>query len=178
MAFAALPVRAFLLPATLLLVLLHQAAPGLRMGGGELHGPSGSVPGWLRWGQVGWLCRAGRARFLRGFECSFQLQGALANIECLQPLAGQGQELITTEPLALQTIVINQQMADMAANARSILFGNMSAYHVRDVMAVQMFRFTDSAFTKKGQVGFLAWMRSGGNLIDANKVKAFINAAS
>jgi HK97 family phage major capsid protein len=76
-------------------------------------------------------------------------------------------------------ITINQQMANMAASARSILYGNMSAYHVRDVMAVQMFRFTDSAFTKKGQVGFLAWMRSGGNLIDVGgAVKVFVNAAS
>jgi HK97 family phage major capsid protein len=76
-------------------------------------------------------------------------------------------------------IVINQQMADMGASARSILYGNMSAYHVRDVMAVQMFRFTDSAFTKKGQVGFLGWMRSGGNLIDVGgAVKVFVNAAS
>ena len=40
----------------------------------------------------------------------FQLQGALANVERLQPLAGQGQELIAAEPLALQTIVINYQM--------------------------------------------------------------------
>ena len=40
----------------------------------------------------------------------FQLQGALANIERLQPLAGQGQQLIATEPLALQAIVINYQM--------------------------------------------------------------------
>lgn len=75
-------------------------------------------------------------------------------------------------------IVINQDVADMAASAKSILFGDMSGYYIRDVMAVEMFRFTDSAFTKKGQVGFLAWMRSGGNLIDANKVRVFVNAAS
>lgn len=75
-------------------------------------------------------------------------------------------------------ITINQDMANMAANARSILWGDFSGYYIRDVMAVEMFRFTDSAFTKKGQVGFLAWMRSGGNLIDANKVRVFVNAAS
>ena len=40
----------------------------------------------------------------------FQLQGALANVERLQPLAGQGQQLIATEPHAPQTIVINRQM--------------------------------------------------------------------
>ena len=47
-------------------------------------------------------------------------------------------------------------------------------------MAVEMFRFTDSAFTKKGQVGFLAWMRSGGNLIDVSgsTVKHYANSAT
>lgn len=75
-------------------------------------------------------------------------------------------------------ITINQDVADMAASARSILFGDFSGYYIRDVMALEMFRFTDSAFTRNGQVGFLAWMRTGGNLIDANKVRVFINAAS
>jgi HK97 family phage major capsid protein len=76
-------------------------------------------------------------------------------------------------------IVINQDMANMAASARSILYGDFSYYYVRDVMAVEMFRFTDSAFTKKGQVGFLAWMRTGGNLVDVGgAVKVFVNAAS
>lgn len=76
-------------------------------------------------------------------------------------------------------IQINQDVAAMAANAKSIAFGDFSFYYVRDVMAVEMLRFTDSAFAKKGQVGFLAWMRSGGNLIDVGgSVKLFVNAAS
>lgn len=76
-------------------------------------------------------------------------------------------------------IVVNQSIASMAAGATSILFGDFSAYHIRDVMAVELFRFTDSAYTKKGQVGFLAWMRAGGNLIDVGgAVKSFVNAAS
>ena len=75
-------------------------------------------------------------------------------------------------------IAINQDMANMAAENRSILFGDFSGYYIRDVMALEMFRFTDSAFTRNGQVGFLAWMRTGGNLIDVNKVRVFINAAT
>lgn len=74
---------------------------------------------------------------------------------------------------------INQGVASMAANAKSILFGDFTFYKVRDVMAITMFRFTDSAFASKGQVGFLAWMRSGGNLIDAGgPVKYFQNSAT
>ena len=76
-------------------------------------------------------------------------------------------------------IQINQSMANMAASAKSILFGDFSFYTIRDVMSVELLRFTDSAFAKKGQVGFLAWMRSGGNLVDVGgAVKLFVNAAS
>ena len=75
-------------------------------------------------------------------------------------------------------ITINQDMANMDASARSILWGDFSGYYIRDVMALEMFRFTDSAFTRNGQVGFLAWLRTGGNLVDANKVRVFVNAAS
>lgn len=75
-------------------------------------------------------------------------------------------------------ITINQDVANMAANARSILFGDFSFYKIRDVMDVTMFRFADSNYARLGQVGFLAWMRSGGNLVDTGAVKVFINAAS
>lgn len=75
-------------------------------------------------------------------------------------------------------ITINQDVASMAASAKSILFGDFSYYKIRDVMDVTMFRFTDSAYAKLGQVAFLAWMRSGGNLIDPKAVQLFINAAT
>lgn len=76
-------------------------------------------------------------------------------------------------------IQINQDVAQMAASAKSIAFGDFTYYKIRDVMDIQMFRFNDSAYTKLGQVGFLAWMRSGGNLIDVGgAVKLFVNAAS
>lgn len=75
-------------------------------------------------------------------------------------------------------LVVNQHMANMAASARSILFGDFKGYKVRDAMDVSMFRFTDSAYTKKGQVGFMAWMRCGGNLADVGAIRAFVNAAS
>lgn len=74
---------------------------------------------------------------------------------------------------------INQDVAQMAANAKSVLFGRFADYVIRDVMAFTFYRFTDSAYAKKGQVGFLAFMRSGGNLMDVGgSVKYFRNAAS
>lgn len=75
-------------------------------------------------------------------------------------------------------IYVNNDMAVPAANAKSLLFGDMSYYKIRDAMDVSMFRFTDSAYTKLGQVAFLAWARMGGNLIDTAAVKYYANSAT
>ena len=76
-------------------------------------------------------------------------------------------------------IVINQDVATMAANAKSILFGDFSFYKIRDALDIQMFRFDDSAYIKLGQIGFLAWMRSGGNFVDVGGgVKYYANSAT
>jgi HK97 family phage major capsid protein len=76
-------------------------------------------------------------------------------------------------------IYISQEMAAMAANAKSIMFGDFKKYMIRDVMDLTLFRMTDSAFTLLGQVGFVAFMRSGGNLVDAGgAVKYYANSAT
>ncbi|MBJ9687512.1 phage major capsid protein [Burkholderia vietnamiensis] len=76
-------------------------------------------------------------------------------------------------------IYINQHMPVMAANAKSILFGQHSKYVIRDVMDLTIFRMTDSAFTLNGQIGFVGFLRTGGNLIDAGgAVKAYANSAT
>ncbi len=93
-------------------------------------------------------------------------------------LAGAG------APTRLNTImgypvVVNNSMAVMAANARSIIFGALAEYQIRDVMEVLLQRYDDSAYAKKAQVGFNAWMRSGGNLIDnGGAVKFYQNSAT
>lgn len=73
---------------------------------------------------------------------------------------------------------VNNDIAVPAANAKSLIFGNFSYYKIRDAMDVQMFRFTDSVYSSLGQVGFLAWCRSGGNLMDTNAVKYYQNSAT
>ena len=76
-------------------------------------------------------------------------------------------------------VVINQDVATMAANAKSILFGDFSRYTIRDVMGFTLFRFDDSAYAKLGQVGFLAWMRTGGTLTDGGSpIKSYVNSAT
>lgn len=76
-------------------------------------------------------------------------------------------------------ITINDDVAAMAANAKSILCGDFRKYKVRKVMDLTMFRMTDSAFTLNGQVGFVAFNRMGGNLVDAGgAVKYYANSAT
>ncbi len=78
-----------------------------------------------------------------------------------------------------RSITTNDDMDAMAANAKSILFGDFKKYVVRRVMDLTVFRMTDSAFTLNGQVGFVAFQRIGGNLIDAGgAVKHYANSAS
>lgn len=77
-------------------------------------------------------------------------------------------------------IYINQDVAAMAANAKSILFGAFSKYRIRRVMDLTVFRMTDSAFTRAGQIGMVAFQRMGGNLVDVSgaTVKYYANSAS
>lgn len=73
----------------------------------------------------------------------------------------------------------NNDMAVMAANAKSILFGDLSQYTIRDVQgSTSLRRFDDSAFGLNGQVGFCGWQRSGGNLLQTAAVKYYINSAT
>ncbi|GGI82209.1 phage capsid protein [Polymorphobacter multimanifer] len=76
-------------------------------------------------------------------------------------------------------VTVNNHMPVMAANAKSIIFGALAEYMIRDVMGVLLQRYDDSAYAKKGQVGFNAWSRAGGNLIDnGGAVKAYQNSAT
>lgn len=77
-------------------------------------------------------------------------------------------------------LAVNNAMAAMAANAKSVLFGDFWFYKIRDVlMDMALFRFTDSAYAKKGQVGFLLWMRSGGTYTDVGgAVKHYVHPAA
>jgi len=73
---------------------------------------------------------------------------------------------------------VNNDMPTPAANAKSLVFGDISQYMIRDALEVNLFRFDDSAFMSKGQVGFLAWARTGGNLLDTSALKLYQHSAT
>jgi HK97 family phage major capsid protein len=68
-------------------------------------------------------------------------------------------------------VYINQDVAAFSGANRFIAYGQLNKYLIRDVMGLELFRFTDSAYAKLGQVGFMAWFRTGGNLLDVTAVK-------
>jgi HK97 family phage major capsid protein len=129
-------------------------------------------PAYRKLPGVGWMMHDTSLRVIRKLKDS---QGRPIFVPGYETGAPGG----APDRLLDRPITINQDVAVMAANAKSILFGAFGEYYIRDVMDVTMFRFTDSAYAKLGQVGFLAWMRSGGNLIDVGgAVKHYANSAT
>lgn len=63
-------------------------------------------------------------------------------------------------------VYINQDMATMAANAKSILFGRLDKYKIRKVKDVRILRLVER-YADNLQVGFNMFLRADGNLIDA-----------
>ena len=74
---------------------------------------------------------------------------------------------------------VNQDMPQMAANAKSVLFGDLSKYIIRDVLGITLLRL-DERYAEFHQVAFLAFARFDGNLLDAgtHPVKYFANSAT
>ncbi len=85
----------------------------------------------------------------------------------------------TPSTIAGYAYTVNDDMPAMAANAKSIAFGDFSRFVIRDVVgSTAIRRFDDSAFALNGQVGFCGWTRTGSNLLDTTAVKLFVNSAT
>jgi len=71
----------------------------------------------------------------------------------------------------------NPGMADTATSAKSVIFGHLPSYYVRQVGGIKLDRSDDYAFNA-GLVTFRATMRVDGNLPQTSHVKHFIGGAS
>ncbi|HVV37590.1 MAG TPA: phage major capsid protein [Acidimicrobiales bacterium] len=95
-----------------------------------------------------------------------------------RPLWQPAISLDSPDTLLGYPISINNAMATMAANAKSIAFGAFSAgYVVRTVSGGQLLRL-DERFAEKLQVGFLGFGRYDGLTQDASAVKLYVNSAT
>jgi HK97 family phage major capsid protein len=76
-------------------------------------------------------------------------------------------------------VVANNDVAAMATSAKSIAFGNLKKYKVRRVKDITLLRLNER-YADAHQVGFLAFCRFDGDLLDAgtDPVKLYVNSAS
>jgi HK97 family phage major capsid protein len=121
-------------------------------------------------------------------QCGWMMNDTtLRAIAKLKDSAGQPLKLVkygnrrTGEPTTLLGFPVetNPDMPVMAANAKSILFGDFSTYVIRDVAQTVIYRMEDSPFALKGQVGFLGMSRHGGAYVDTGTaIRAYRNSAS
>lgn len=76
-------------------------------------------------------------------------------------------------------VVPNNDVPTMAANARSILFGDFRKYKVRRVRGISVMRLVER-YADYLQIGFLAFVRADGRLIDAGTgpIKCYRNSAT
>jgi HK97 family phage major capsid protein len=118
--------------------------------------------------------RAGRVLPGGGFQMNAT---ALAAMRSLKDSAGyyvfspalnaQAQDLLLGYP-----VYENPAMSSPAANTKSVIFGNLKSYYVRQVGGIRLDRSDDFAFAN-GLVTFRAQIRLDGNLIQTSHVKFF-----
>lgn len=96
-----------------------------------------------------------------------------------RPLWQPGLDVREPDTIMGYRYTVNDDVPAMAANAKSILFGDFSNYFIRDVMAVTLYRIGEK-YIESGQIGFLCFSRHDGGLVDAGlaPIKYYKNSAS
>ena len=76
-------------------------------------------------------------------------------------------------------LVINDDMAEAAASAKTVIFGDLAKYKMREVNSIRLRRL-DEKYAENDLVGFIAFLRWDGNVLDAGRgpIKYLDQAAS
>lgn len=123
---------------------------------------------------VGYLMSDDAVKMVRKIKDSQQRPIFVPGYEANAMVNGGAPDMLMGKP-----IYIDQAVPVPAASAKSIAFGKLDKYLVRRVMDLTMFRMMDSAYTLKGQVGFVAFQRMGGNFVDVGgAVKLYQHSAT
>lgn len=101
-----------------------------------------------------------------------KLKDTAGNYVFQPALSADAQDLLLGYP-----VFENPAMADTATSAKSVIFGHLPSYYVRQVGGIRLDRSDDYAFNA-GLVTFRATMRVDGNLPQTSHVKHFIGGAS
>ena len=122
---------------------------------------------------------AGRRLAGSGFQMNAASIGKMRKLKdtagnyVFQPaLSADAQDLLLGYP-----VFENPAMADTATSAKSVIFGHLPSYYVRQVGGIRLDRSDDYAFNA-GLVTFRATMRVDGNLPATSHVKHFIGNAA
>jgi HK97 family phage major capsid protein len=122
---------------------------------------------------------AGRTLPGTGFQMNAQAIAAVRKLKdnagqfLFQPsLSADARDLLLGYP-----IFENPAMANPATSAKSVIFGHLPSYFVRQVGGLRLDRSDDYAFAN-GLITFRATLRVDGNLIQTSHVKYFAGAAS
>lgn len=86
------------------------------------------------------------------------------------PIIGGDGVIVTT--LLGKEVVVNPAMPAIAADAKTILFGDFSHYVVRET-PVEL-KVARERFAELGQIAFTAWTRADGNLLQADSIKYLV----
>ena len=90
---------------------------------------------------------------------------------------GNGNYLVTGNTLFDKPIVVNNNMPDLAADAIPIVFGDLSAYMVRNIQGLNIFKFNE-LYQETNEIGFKASGRFDGTLLDPSAVKHMVMASA
>jgi len=101
-----------------------------------------------------------------------KLKDTAGNYVFQPALSADAQDLLLGYP-----VFENPAMADTATSAKSVIFGHLPSYYVRQVGGIRLDRSDDYAFNA-GLVTFRATLRVDGNLPQTSHVKHFIGGAS
>jgi len=122
---------------------------------------------------------AGRRLAGSGFQMNSASIGKMRKLKdtagnyVFQPaLSADAQDLLLGYP-----VFENPAMVDTATSAKSVIFGHLPSYYVRQVGGIKLDRSDDYAFNA-GLVTFRATMRVDGNLPQTSHVKYFIGNAA
>ena len=116
-----------------------------------------------------------------GFMCHDTMYRIIANLvdgdgrPLLMPSFNMGSEIRYQG----HPFYINQFMAEPAANAKSLVFGQLKNMKIYDVGVPIVNRYTDSVWARKQEVGLECFTRVGWRFVDGgDSVKTFVNAAT
>ena len=74
-------------------------------------------------------------------------------------------------------VVTSTAMPTAAVNALTVVFGDLSGYHVADRQGTAIQRLNE-LYAANGQVGFRGWKRMDGKVVDATGLKHLKQAAA